>query len=106
MRLHTGKTGTCVLGIAESFKRTSACSKLAGIVIGILSIFTLIQTSDKGTLGEFPPWWLCWCLKAPASVVLSAAYLGVSLLRFTCFVYRRHFEALTEYYTSTWNRTV
>jgi len=33
VELQTGKTGIRVLGIAESFKRTSACSTLAGIVM-------------------------------------------------------------------------
>jgi len=30
--------------------------------------------------------------------VLPGAYWGVSLLGFTCFVYRRQWEALTDYY--------
>jgi endonuclease V-like protein UPF0215 family len=33
MRVHTEKGGIRVLGIAESFKKTSACSRLAGIVM-------------------------------------------------------------------------
>src|SRR4051795_10366460 len=33
MRFHTEKRGIRVLGIAESFKKTSACSTLAGIVM-------------------------------------------------------------------------
>jgi endonuclease V-like protein UPF0215 family len=33
MRLHAGKRGIRVLGIAESFRKTSACSTLAGIVM-------------------------------------------------------------------------
>ena len=33
MRIHTGKRGIRVLGIAESFRKTSACSTLAGIVM-------------------------------------------------------------------------
>jgi uncharacterized protein len=33
MRLHTEKIGIRVLGIAESFRKTSACSTLAGIVM-------------------------------------------------------------------------
>ncbi len=33
MRVHTEKRGIRVLGIAESFKKTSACSILAGIVM-------------------------------------------------------------------------
>ena len=33
MRLHTDKRGIRVLGIAESFRKTSACSTLAGIVM-------------------------------------------------------------------------
>src|SRR5215217_5015365 len=33
MRLHTEKKGIRVLGIAESFRKTSACSTLAGIVM-------------------------------------------------------------------------
>src|SRR5919106_1554859 len=33
MRLHTEKRGIRVLGIAESFRKTSACSTVAGIVM-------------------------------------------------------------------------
>ncbi len=33
MRFHTEKRGIRVLGIAESFRKTSACSTLAGIAM-------------------------------------------------------------------------
>jgi hypothetical protein len=67
-------------------------------IFGILSIFALLQTSGKEThLGQL--WWYMkgtW--KLAVLIVLSLAYWGVSLLGFTCFVYRRQCEALTAYY--------
>lgn len=69
-------------------------------LFGILSILVVLQTSDREThFGQL--WWFMkdpWHL-LPAFFVLTAAYFGISLLGFTCFVYRRQFEGLTAYYS-------
>src|SRR2546425_4541160 len=65
-------------------------------IFGILSIFALLQTSLNGIhLGQFGWFMNDFSGMFPAFVILSAAYFGISLLGFTCFVYRRQFDALT-----------
>ena len=65
-------------------------------LFGILSIFTLLQTSDKSDVSlvwvTFPSSG-CACAGRPRVFgVLTAAYWGVSRLGFTCFVLRREFK--------------
>jgi hypothetical protein len=66
-------------------------------LFGILSIFTLLQTSGGTYLGQLG-WYMRGSWTLVVFIVLSLAYWGVSVLGFACIVYRRHYEALFDYY--------
>jgi hypothetical protein len=59
-------------------------------IFGILSMFALLQTSEKGIHFGQLGWFMSWGM-FPAFVILTAACFGISLLGCTCFVYRRQF---------------